>query len=73
MVILLELWVAGATARTRHANRLRPDFILSRGRACPGADYVTQILGIEQTVTGRGVSILKIAGFWSREKGVDHD
>jgi hypothetical protein len=44
-----------------------------REEQVPGADHLTQILGIEQTVTGRGVSILKIAGFWSREKGVDHD
>jgi hypothetical protein len=39
----------------------------------PGAVYLTQNLGIEQTVIGCGVSALKIAGFWSREKGIDHD
>jgi hypothetical protein len=39
----------------------------------PGADYLTQILGIEQMVIGRGASAAKIAGFWSREKGIDHD
>ena len=39
----------------------------------PGADYLTQIIGIEQTVIGRGVCTLKIAGFRSREQGIDHD
>ena len=46
---------------------------LRREEHVPGADYLTQILGIEQTVIGRGVCTLKIAGFWSREKGIDHD
>jgi len=59
-VILLELWMAGATARTRHANRLGPDFIL---RTVPGADYLTQNPGIEQTGIGRGASAATIAGF----------
>jgi hypothetical protein len=62
MVILLGLWVAGVTTRTRHANRLGPDFILPTEGACPGADYLAQNLGIEETVIGRGVSALKIAG-----------
>jgi hypothetical protein len=53
MVILLELWVAGASARTRHANRLGPEIILSTEEHVPGADYLTQILEIEQTIIGR--------------------
>jgi len=39
----------------------------------PAADYLTQNLGIEHTVIGRGVIALKIAGFWSREKGIHYD
>jgi hypothetical protein len=66
MVILLELWVAGATARTLCEQAWPGLYFFRRQKHVPGADYLTQNLAIEQTVIGRGVSALKIAGFRSR-------
>jgi hypothetical protein len=44
-----------------------PGLYSSDQEPVPGADYLTQNLGIEQTVIGRGVCTLKIAGFWGLE------
>jgi hypothetical protein len=50
-----------------------PGLYSSDEKPIPGTDYLTQNFGIEQAAIGRGVIALRIAGFWSREKGIHRD